>query len=222
MKRINVFAVLITTLFVLSGLSFTYCKMKYKEHYRITSLQLELLKVNGQNKYGQSLLDPLDSFSNGDTVMLYLRFEHEFFSTGIKTASFPQQGSLGPADTIKSLKFFLQTPGGETMDIEDSLYNLITGERVELSAPKPLPGHYACLRNPVVSFSSVTDFISKFNSRQPQVLFEKLKDYGLILGLNPSILAGDTIERKVDFIVTLQLTNGKTLSDTTSAMFARK
>jgi hypothetical protein len=202
--------------------AFAPCKMKYKEHYRITSLQLELLKVNGENKYHESILDPVTTITGTDSIMLYLRFENEFISTGVKTKKFPLYGSLGPVDTVQSLRVLMKTSGFDPVDLDSALFNSETGKRIELSSPNPLPGYYTSVRNPFVSFSSIQDFISKFNSRKEDVLFENLKDNGLILGLNQSIIPGDTNERKLDFVVTLSLTNGKTFSDTASATFGYK
>lgn len=78
----------ILILVLLPVLAFAPCKMKYKEHYRIVTVQLELLKTNDQNIYKESILDPAPTMNSGDSIVLFFRFDCEFSAKGQKQKNF--------------------------------------------------------------------------------------------------------------------------------------
>ncbi len=196
------------------------CRMKYKEHFLLKSMHCEILLPVGNNEHNELLLDSTSYISEGKNFLLHTRFGFEYFSLG-KTKSHPRAGSLGPTDTIQSLHVILKMNDGTVLKLDELLRYDSLDTRVVLKHPKPIPGYNWNLRNPKINYSSLSDFIEKYNFRQAGVLFDELEGNGILLSCtlpsSQSFVNGQTLK----IISTLTFTDGRMLADTVDVLYKK-
>ena len=206
---LGVVAGMIATLVLTYGF-YPQCRMKYKEHYRLTILNIDLLQRSGEKENGEVVLKPASTITNGTEFYLHFRFAAEYFNVDKKTKAYPRYGSLGPLDTISTFHVMLHI--GESNVIMDSLLNYgCNGSRIWLESPRHnIPAH--TLVNPLPAFSSISDFTVKYNARHEAVRFDELERNGIVLkGVVTQEISSDP---EANMIALITFTDGRTLSDT--------